>query len=146
MQKWPLYNARALRTGYLLTTLNPVLRIVVAQGVVTLVMAAGWTVSTLAEGASSLAAGVVVVVPNAYFAWRVLKAKARGAANDEARALLGNAVVKLALSVALLVVVFATLDPAPVAFFATFIAVHATHVIASATSGPPRRVEKQRRA
>ncbi len=146
MQKWPLYNARALRTGYLLTTLNPVLRIVVAQGVVTLVMAAGWTVSTLAEGASSLAAGVVVVVPNAYFAWRVLTAKARGAANDEARALLGNAVVKLALSVALLVGVFVTLDPAPVAFFATFIAVHATHVIVGAISGPPRRVGKRRGA
>ncbi|NJN50598.1 MAG: hypothetical protein HC809_01185 [Gammaproteobacteria bacterium] len=104
----------------------------------TLLLALGWTIVGVAEGLSSLVAGLAVVIPNAYFAWRVVAVGKQGVPLDQARALLGNTVVKLLLSLGLLVLIFSTYRPEPLAFFATFIVVLVVHLMASLVDGPPR--------
>lgn len=109
---------------------------------VALAMAGGWMLAGFASGVSSLLAGLAVVVPNAYFARQVLAQRehrdGQHAPLDQARALIGGGVVKLLLSIALLGVIFSSYRVEPLAFFATFIVVHAVHLIAPLVDWPPR--------
>ncbi len=118
--------------------MSPPIRIVVAQGGVTLVMALGWLIGGVTHGVSSLVAGLAVVVPNAYFAWRILTAGQRMDPQIQARALMGNSIVKLLLSLGILVLIFSSYHPDPLAFFSTFIVVLVVHFMASLVDGPPR--------
>lgn len=105
-------------------------RIVVVQGVVAVTIAMLLLVFGHAYAVASLAAGVVVIVPGSYFAWRVVATNAtRGEELDAARRLLGGGVAKVLLTFALLVVAFAWLRPTPVAFFATMIALQAVYLM-----------------
>lgn len=128
--------------GVDLTAASGPTRIVVAQGAVTLVMTGGFLLADTGSGVSSLLAGLAVVVPNAYFARRVLVQRERREPLEAARALMGNSVVKLLLSMALLGVIFSSYPVEPLGFFATFIVVHAVHVIAPLVDGPPRSRRK----
>ena len=80
---------------------------------------------------SALVAGVVVVVPSAWFAWRVETANAVGGEElDAARRLLGSGVAKLVLTVGLLVVALVWFRPEPVVFFATLIVLQLAYWLA----------------
>ena len=106
-------------------------RIVAVQVGVTAALAMMFLVISQAQAVASLIAGVVVIVPGSYFAWRVVAMD--GAHGDElntARRLLGSGVAKLVMTFGLLVVAFAWFRPAPVAFFATMIVLLAVYGLA----------------
>lgn len=128
--------------GVDLTAASGPTRIVVAQGAVTLVMAGGFLLADAGSSVSSLLAGLAVVVPNAYFARKVLVQREPHGPLDAARALMGSSVVKLLLSIVLLGLIFSSYRVEPLGFFATFIVVHAVHVIAPLVDGPPRSRRK----
>jgi F0F1-type ATP synthase assembly protein I len=106
-------------------------RIVAVQVGVTAALAMMFLVIGQAQAAASLFAGVVVIVPSSYFAWRVVATDgARGDELNAARRLLGSGVAKLVMTFGLLVVAFAWFRPAPVAFFATMIVLLAVYGLA----------------
>jgi F0F1-type ATP synthase assembly protein I len=102
-------------------------RIVAVQSCTAAVLAALWLLRSAADGVSSLLGGVAVIVPNAYFAWRVVGSGDR-VAIDEARRLVGGSVAKLVLGFGLLVGTFAWFRPEPAAFFTTFVVVQAAQL------------------
>lgn len=105
-------------------------RIVVLQGVVAVTIAMLLLVFGRAYALASLAAGIVVIVPGSYFAWRVAATNATcGQELNAARRLLGGGIAKQVLTFGLLVVAFAWLRPNPVAFFATMIALQAVYLL-----------------
>lgn len=110
-------------------------RIVLYQAVVAAVVAAGLMPVSLDQSLAALLAGLVCVVPNAYFAWRA------GVERSPAL-LLAQGVGKLAFAAALMIVVFAIFEPAPLGFFSTFIAMQLMYVVGSPGSGsnPPDRL------
>lgn len=69
----------------------------------------------------ALAAGVVCVVPNGYFAWRASHERS-------ASRLLGAGVAKFIATVVLMALGFATLQLSALGFFGTFIALQIVHV------------------
>lgn len=106
-------------------------RIVAVQVGATAALAMMFLVIGQAHAVASLIAGVVVIVPGSYFAWRVVAMDAaRGDELNAARRLLGGGVAKLVMTFALLVVTFAWFRPAPLAFFATMIALQAVYWLA----------------
>ena len=106
-------------------------RIVAVQGGVAAALAMMFLVKGQAQAMASLIAGIVVIVPGSYFAWRVVALDAaRGDELNTARRLLGSGVAKLVMTFGLLVVTFAWLRPAPVAFFVTMIALLAAYGLA----------------
>ena len=106
-------------------------QMVVVQGVVAVTIAVLLLVFGRAYALASLAAAVVVILPGSYFAWRVVATNAtRGEEVNAARRLLGGSVAKLLSTFGLLVVAFAWLRPAPVAFFATMIVLQAVYWLA----------------
>jgi F0F1-type ATP synthase assembly protein I len=106
-------------------------RIVAIQGGVTAALAMMFLVFDQAQAVASLIAGVVVIVPGSYFAWRVVAMDAaRGDELNAARRLLGSGVAKLVMTFGLLVVAFAWVRPAAVAFFATMIVLQAVYWLA----------------
>jgi ATP synthase protein I len=109
-------------------------RIVLYQAVAAAVVAAGLMLVSPEQSLAALLAGLVCVVPNAYFAWRT------GVERSPAL-LLAQGVGKLAFATALMVVVFAMLKPAPLGFFSAFIAMQLMYVVGSRGSGsnPPDR-------
>jgi len=112
-------------------------RLVVAQGIVVATITMLFLVCGRAYALASLAAGVVVIVPGTYFAWRVVASNAtHGAELGTARQLLGDGVAKLLLTFGLLVVAFAGLRPDPLAFFATMIVLQAVYWLAPLLERP----------
>ncbi len=106
------------------------LKIVAVQGVFTVALSMLFFVSGGAHAMAALSAGVAIVVPGAWFAWRVNSTRAvAGQSLDAARRLLGSGVTKQLLTVGLLVVAFAWFRPEPVAFFATMIALQGVYLL-----------------
>jgi F0F1-type ATP synthase assembly protein I len=106
-------------------------RIVAVQSGVTATLAMALLMSARTDAIASLVAGVVMIVPGGYFAWRVVTTDASGGdALHAARRLLGGEVAKLLMTFGLLVVAFVCFRPAPVAFFATMIVLQAVYWLA----------------
>jgi ATP synthase protein I len=105
-------------------------RIVLLQAAIALVIAVGMAPAGIDQSLAALLAGLVCVAPNGYFAWRA------GRERSPAR-LLAHGVGKLVVTTALMAAVFATLRPAPLGFFATFIAMQLMYVVGAAGSGGP---------
>ncbi len=114
------YNTRRL-PGRIARALNIVplpYRIVTLQLITALGVAALLLSVSRFESLSALAAGLVCVVPNGYFAWATTNARS-------APRLLGQGVAKFVLTVFFLAGTFAVMKPAPLGFFSAFIAVQA---------------------
>jgi F0F1-type ATP synthase assembly protein I len=106
-------------------------RIVAVQVGVTATLAVMFLVIGQAQAVASLIAGVVVIVPSSYFAWRVVAMDgARGDELNAARRLLGSGVAKLVMTFGLLLVAFAWFRPAPKGFFVTMIVLLAVYGLA----------------
>jgi ATP synthase protein I len=106
-------------------------RIVAVQCGVAVTLAMMFLMLGHAHAMASLVAGVVVIVPGFYFAWRVVAVDAtRGDELNAARRLLAGGVTKQLLTFGLLVVAFVWFRPAPVAFFATMIVLQAVYWLA----------------
>jgi F0F1-type ATP synthase assembly protein I len=104
------------------------IKIVTVQAVTAAILAMMFLMLGGRHAVASTLAGVVVLIPSGWFAWRVVASNGDDASTvDVARRLLANGVVKLLLTVGLLVVTFAWFRPEPVAFFATLIALQAVH-------------------
>jgi ATP synthase protein I len=114
-------------------------RIVLLQAAIALVIAVGMTPAGIDQSLAALLAGLVCVAPNGYFAWRA------GRERSPAR-LLALGVGKLVVTIALMVVVFATLKPAPLGFFAAFIAMQLMFVVGASGSGGQSSQHPARRA
>jgi F0F1-type ATP synthase assembly protein I len=110
--------------------MTPTFRVVLRQAVVAAIMAAGFALVDRQQSVAALLAGMVCVAPNAYFAWRasVERSPAR---------LLAQVVGKLAVTTASMAALFATMKPAALGFFATFIAMQLMYV-AGPRSAPRR--------
>jgi F0F1-type ATP synthase assembly protein I len=103
-------------------------KIVTVQVVAATVLALMFLVLGGRYAAASTLAGMVVLIPSGWFAWRVVAKDGRDEdAVDVARRLLGSGIAKLLLMAGLLVVTFVWFRPEPVAFFATLIALQAVH-------------------
>lgn len=74
------------------------------------------------EAVAALAATIVSVVPNAYFAWRVSRERA-------AARILAAEVVKVVATVGMMGLAFATMELRPLGFFATFGVLQLAHVV-----------------
>ena len=81
-----------------------------------------WSAS---EAVAALTAGVVCVLPNGYFAWQANRERS-------ATRLLAAGAMRFVGTVMLMVVAFATIEPAPLGFFGTFIVLQVVHVVAGA--------------
>ena len=103
-------------------------RIVLLQAAIVLVIAVGMLPAGIDQSLAALLAGLVCVAPNGYFAWRA------GRERSPAR-LLAHGVGKLVVTTALMAAVFATLKPAPLGFFAAFIAIQLMYVVGASGSG-----------
>lgn len=98
------------------------LLIVALQTITSLVMAAGLALAENSQAVAALLAGAVCVVPGGYFAWRATMER------SPAR-LLGQGVMKFLLTLTAMALVFAVLEPAPLAFFGTFVLMQAMYVV-----------------
>ena len=73
-----------------------------------------------------------MIVPSAWFAWRVTAIQApAGQELDAARRLFGSGIAKVMATFGLLAMAFVGARPEPVAFFVTMIGVQASHLFAS---------------
>ena len=119
-------------------------QIVILQSMTSLVVAAAMLLSdnssqagfgdSLRAGSDAVAAlmaGAVCVVPGGYFAWRALNERSPGR-------LLGQGVMKFLLTVTLMALVFAVMKPAPLGFFASFVAMQFAYVVGPLVFGSGR--------
>jgi len=97
-------------------------RVVAAQGVLAVTLPTMFLLVSRAHALSSLLAGIVMIAPNAFFAWRVAVDVPAGQEMSAARGLMASAIAKQLATVALLIIAFAALRPDPLSFFATMIA------------------------
>lgn len=88
-------------------------------GVALVLVALTWDVR---EALAALAATVVSVVPNGYFAWRISRERA-------AARILAAEVVKVVATLGLMGLAFATMELRPLGFFGTFGVLQLTHVV-----------------
>lgn len=108
-------------------------RIVTLQVAATLAVASLSSAWNLRVAFAALMAGVVCVPPNAYFAWRVNRERSAGR-------LLASSVIRFVATVGLMAFVMIRLQPAPAAFFATFVLLQLVHVAGAGrarTGGEP---------
>lgn len=98
-------------------------RIVTLQLITVLGVAVVLLLSSRFEALSALAAGLVCVVPNGYFAWAASTARS-------GPRLLGQGFAKLVLVMFFMAGTFALMKPAPLGFFSAFIAVQAMALVA----------------
>lgn len=113
-------------------------RVVVVQTMVAGLIAAALLLMSVADAAAALLAGVSVLIPNAYFAWRVVGLDAAGDPERASRRLVLQGVQKQLLTLALMTVIFVWRAPAPWPYFGTLIGLMAVHGLASVLAGPPR--------
>jgi len=85
-------------------------------------MAGGLLLLSPAQALAALAAGAVCIVPGGYFAWRSERERSAGR-------LLGQGVAKFVLTLVLMALVFASMKPPPLGFFATFVLMQAMYVL-----------------
>lgn len=97
-------------------------RIVVLQLVATIAAATGWLMVDGSQAFAALLAGVTCVLPGAYFAWRATVERSPGK-------LLGQGVLKFALTVVLLAVCIGVFEPAAAGFFGTFVLLQTMYVV-----------------
>jgi F0F1-type ATP synthase assembly protein I len=100
-------------------------RIVLYQACIAVAVAAVVAPIGLDQSIAALQAGLVCAAPNVYFAWRA------GVERSPAR-LLAQGVGKQWTTIALMAAVFAMARPAPLGFFAAFIAVQLMYVVGAA--------------
>jgi F0F1-type ATP synthase assembly protein I len=112
--------------------------IVAVQSCTGAVLVVLWLLSSVAQGASSALAAFAVIVPNALFAWQVVRC-GDTVGLEGARRLVGSSVAKLVLGIALLVGIFVWYRPEPGAFFTTLIVVHAAQLVSPWLGAPRRR-------
>jgi F0F1-type ATP synthase assembly protein I len=94
---------------------------------------------SVAYAVAALLAGITVLIPNAYFAWRVVNLDARDDPERASRRLVIQGLLKQLLMLAMMVAVFIGGAPAAWPFFGTLIALLGTHGLAAAMlGGPPR--------
>ena len=98
-------------------------RIVTLQLITVLGVAVVLLSSSRFESLSALAAGLVCVVPNGYFAWAASTARS-------GPRLLGQGFAKLILVMFFMAGTFVWMKPAPLGFFSAFIAVQAMALVA----------------
>lgn len=96
-------------------------RIVILQIAATLVVAGLWSAWDRDAALAALAAGLVCVVPNGYFAWRASRERS-------ASRLLASGVARFVGTVVLMAVAIAWLQPAPLVFFGVFGLLQLAHV------------------
>jgi F0F1-type ATP synthase assembly protein I len=113
-------------------------RIVLYQACSAVVVAAALAPLGIDQAVAALLAGAVAVAPNAYFAWRAETERCP-------ERLLAQGVGKMLGTAALMVAVFASARPAPLGFFAAFIAIQVMHAVGAsrATRGASRRKRAQ---
>lgn len=108
------------------------LLIVVLQSMTSLVVAAGLALVDNAQAWAALLAGVVCVAPGGYFAWRALAERSPGR-------LLGHGLAKSLVTVTLMALVFAVLQPRALGFFLAFVLMQAMYVIGPLAFGTRER-------
>ncbi len=113
-------------------------RVLVIQTLAAGLIGAVLLLSSLADAVAALLAGIVVVIPNAYFAWRVVTLDVGGDPEQTSRRLVFQGVQKQLLMLALMVAMFVWVAPAPWPFFGALIVLMAIHGLASVLAGPPR--------
>ncbi len=96
--------------------------IVGLQTITSLVVAAGFALADNSYAWAALLAGAVCVVPAGYFAWRATVERSPGR-------LLGQGGMKFLLTLTSMALVFAVFEPAPLAFFGTFVLMQAMYVV-----------------
>jgi F0F1-type ATP synthase assembly protein I len=92
-----------------------------------------------AYAVAALLAGITVLIPNAYFAWRVVNLDAGDDPERASRRLVLQGLLKQLLMLAMMVAVFIGGAPAALPFFGTLIALLGTHGLAAALLGRPPR-------
>lgn len=119
-------------------------RVLVVQiGTTLIVSSLLWWIS-VADALAAMTAGVVVIVPSAGFAWRVVAGGSEDATH-EAHALLGSGVARLIATGVLMALAIAWCRPEPLPFFGTLIALQLGYWIVPLTAGPPRSPVRSRR-
>jgi F0F1-type ATP synthase assembly protein I len=109
----------------------PVL-IVALQLMTSLVVAAGLWLIDNAQAWAALLAGAVCVPPAAYFAWRAQNERTPGR-------LLGQGMTKFVWTLALMALVFAWAQPAPLGFFLALVLMQTMYVVGPALFGASAR-------
>ena len=120
-------------------------RVLVVQTLVAGLIAAGLALlMNVADSGAALLAGITVLIPNAYFAWRVVELDAGDDPERASRRLVIQGVQKQLLMLVLMIAAFIGGPPAPWPFFGTLIALLGTHGFAAALLGgaPRRRVAR----
>jgi F0F1-type ATP synthase assembly protein I len=102
--------------------------VVASQLMTSLVVAAGLMMIDATQAWAALLAGAVCVIPAGYFAWRAQNERAPGR-------LLGQGLMKLVLTLTLMALAFAWLQPAPLGFFTAFVLMQTMYVVAPALFG-----------
>ena len=115
-------------------------RVVAVQGVLAVALTLVFLLLSRAHAMSSLLAGVVMIAPNVFFAWRVAVNVPAGQEMSAARRLVGSGIAKSLVTLALLIVVFARYRPEPFAFFATMILMQGVYWLAPLFESDERRV------
>ena len=115
-------------------------RVLVVQTLVAgLIAAVLVLLGSVADAAAALLAGITVLIPNAYFAWRVVSLDPGRDPERASRRLVIQGMQKQLLMLVMMIAVFVGSAPAPWPFFGTLIALLGTHGLAAALlGGPPR--------
>ena len=115
-------------------------RVLVVQMLVAGLIAAGLALlMSMADAGAALLAGIIVLIPNAYFAWRVVELDAGEDPERASRRLVTQGVQKQLLMLVLMIAAFIGSAPAPWPFFGTLIALLGAHGFAAALMGGPAR-------
>lgn len=117
-------------------------RVLVVQTLFAGVIAASLLLVGQAEAVAALLAGIVVVIPNAYFAWRVVTVDADDDPERVSRRLVFHGVQKQVLMLGSMVVIFVWVTPAAWPFFGTMIGLLSVHGLTSMMAGPARSVPR----
>ena len=101
--------------------MSPATKIVAVQASMGAIISGAFFLWSIAAGTSALLATGCVLLPTMYFAWAHTRTFA-------AAQILAHGVVKMALTVALMVVAIAVVGIEPVGFFVTFVALHCSYL------------------
>jgi F0F1-type ATP synthase assembly protein I len=97
-------------------------RVVTLQAFAALIVAACLLLLSAEEASGALLAGAVGVIPSGYLAWRAQVERSPGR-------LLGQGMVKFALTVVLMALAFVWFKPPPLGFFATLVLMQLMYIV-----------------
>ena len=101
-------------------------RLLVCQIALTLLLAfANWLLFGVKSGCSSILGGMIIIIPNAYFAWRVFRYQGAKSARKIVNGLYKGEAIKFLLTLVLFAMVFILFKVEALALFVTFIMVQA---------------------